>query len=351
MKILIIQQKMIGDVLTSSILFEALREKYPKAQLDYLVNWNTIPVIENNPFIDNIIEFSTIENNSKRALLKLAKKIQKKRYDIVVDVYSKLSSNIITLFSSAKIKISYYKNYSTLIYTHNVKRQLKTNKETSLAIVNRLQLLKPLGIDIHTITPKIYLTETEISSSKQFLSSRGIDFTQPLYMISVLGSGHNKTYPLNYMAKVIDTIAKQTQGQILFNYIPNQETEAKEIYNLCHTETKKQVFFEIFGRNLREFLAITKHCDALIGNEGGAINMAKALDVKTFAIYAPWISKATWRISEDQTNHISVHLKEYKPEIYKGKIEKELKNKALTLYEEFLPNFFDKKLQEFLKQS
>ena len=49
MKILVIQQKMIGDVLTSSILFEVLRAKYPNAQLDYLVNSHTLPVIENNP--------------------------------------------------------------------------------------------------------------------------------------------------------------------------------------------------------------------------------------------------------------------------------------------------------------
>ena len=42
MKILVIQQKMIGDVLTSSILFESLRIKYPNSKLDYLVNSNTL---------------------------------------------------------------------------------------------------------------------------------------------------------------------------------------------------------------------------------------------------------------------------------------------------------------------
>ncbi len=47
MKILVIQQKMIGDVLTSSILFEALRLKYPNAQLDYLINEHTFPVVQN----------------------------------------------------------------------------------------------------------------------------------------------------------------------------------------------------------------------------------------------------------------------------------------------------------------
>lgn len=350
MKILVIQQKMIGDVLTSSILFEYLRIKYPSAQLDYLINSNTLPVVENNPNIDNVIQFTKVEDNSKRALLKFAKSIRQMKYDVVIDVYSKLSSNIITLFSAAKTKISYHKHYSTFIYTHNIKRLQETESKSSLAIINRLQLLKPLGIEATSVKPKIYLTDKETIESKAFLENHNIDAAKPLFMISVIGSGANKTYPASYMAKVIDTIAQEAQGQILFNYIPNQEAEAKEIFNLCKPQTQEQIFFKVFGKNLREFLAITKHCDALIGNEGGAINMAKALDTKTFAIFSPWISKDTWNLFEDETSHISVHLKDYKPEIYSNKAEKEMKNDAFMLYDQFLPEFFEEKLKVFLKQ-
>jgi heptosyltransferase-2 len=43
MKILIIQQKMIGDVLVSSIICNNLRRAYPDAQIDYLVYESTTP--------------------------------------------------------------------------------------------------------------------------------------------------------------------------------------------------------------------------------------------------------------------------------------------------------------------
>ena len=55
MKVLIIQQKMIGDVLTTSILFEAIKNKYPDSDLHYVINSHTFPVVENNPFIDRFI--------------------------------------------------------------------------------------------------------------------------------------------------------------------------------------------------------------------------------------------------------------------------------------------------------
>jgi len=349
MKILVIQQKMIGDVLTSSILFEILRKKYTDARLDYLINEHTLPVVENNPFVDNYVLFTKDVEISKKALLGLANKIKKSEYDIVIDVYSKLSSNLISLFSKAPIRISYYKRYTTFIYSNSIKRLTSTNKKQGLAIINRMQLLSPLGISTNqVIKPKIYLLEEEKEEARIFLNSNGIDLTKPLYMISVLGSGENKTYPFDYMAQVIDTIVDQTNGQILFNYIPKQESEARQVFDLCKETTQSSIFFDVFGKSLRDFLAITYYCNALIGNEGGAVNMAKALKKPTFTIFSPWIDKATWSLFEDE-NNISVHLKDYKSELYDGLLEKRMKPQALSLYQKFRPDFFIEKLKFFLR--
>ncbi len=350
MKILVIQQKMIGDVLTSSILFELLHKKYPNAQLDYLINSNTYPVVEGNPFIDNFIFFTKEVETSKNALFNLGRQIKKEQYTILIDVYSKLSSNIITILSGAKTKISYHKHYSTFVYDYNIKRKTNTQSKAGLAIINRLQLLEPLDISPNLIKPKIYLTDYEIEQSRRILIDHGVNLKKPLFMISVLGSGKNKTYPFTYMARVIDSIVKKTQGQILFNYIPAQIKDAESIMNLCVKETQEKVFFNVSGKGLRDFLAITSHCTALIGNEGGAVNMAKALNIPTFAIFSPWIDKATWSIFEDDDKNKSVHLKDYRPEFYKNHSEKDVKPKALQLFEEFKPKLFKDKLYLFLNQ-
>lgn len=338
---------MIGDVLTSSILFEALRQKFPNAQLDYLINTHTYPVVDNNPFIDNFIFFTKEEQTSKKAFLKLAKSLKKRKYNIVIDVYSKYSSNLITALSGAKIRISKQKWYTSFIYSNTIKYENTAKTNTGLAIKNRLQLLEPILNEIpQEIKPKIYLRPKEIEASKQFLSNHNIDLNNPLFMISVLGSSDNKTYPLHYMAKLIDAIVEETNAQILFNYIPTQEAQARNLFNLCRSNTKEHIFFNVFGKSLREFIAITKHCNALIGNEGGAVNMAKALNIKTFTIFSPWIDKATWSLFEDK-NNVSVHLKDFKPELY-IKPEKELKKEAFTLYNKFAPELITDKLRAFL---
>src|SRR5690606_3524565 len=191
MKILVIQQKMIGDVLTSSILFEALRLKYPKAELHYLINQHTFPVVQNNPFVDHFIFFTPEIEKSKINLFHFAKTIRKKKFDIVIDAYSKLSSNLIVALSKAKIKISKYKSYSSFIYTHPIIYKNEATSTAGLAIENRLQLLEPIDVTLSKtiIKPKIYLTDSEKEKAKQLLEESNIILSKPIFMMSVLGSG------------------------------------------------------------------------------------------------------------------------------------------------------------------
>src|SRR5690606_29017622 len=117
MKILIIQPKMIGDVLTSSILFKALRKKYPDAELSYLIQPHTLAVVEKNPFIDRIVLFDPEKYKGFSGLINFAHEVRAGNYDIVIDVYAKINSAIITAISGANTRISYNKWYTSFAYT------------------------------------------------------------------------------------------------------------------------------------------------------------------------------------------------------------------------------------------
>ena len=353
MKVLIIQQKMIGDVLATSILFEAIKQKYPKAELHYVLNTHTYPVVEHNPFIDRFHFFTPEHEKSKRKLYQFAKELQHENFDVVIDVYSQLSSNLISLVTNAKTKISIDKGANALIYNYRFKNKVKASSNAGLAIENRLQLLKPLNIENSEIVrPKIYLTDSEKTKAKHYLEFHEINLKQPLFMIGVLGSDLDKTYPFEYMARLIDQIVIQhPQSQILFNYIPKQDVDAKAIFDLCSEKTKTQIYFDVFGKSLRDFLAITSNCRAVIGNEGGATNMAKALHIPTFTIFSPWIKKEAWNMFDDGEKHVSVHFRDYKEHLYSGiKHPKALKSEASELYLKFKPSYFETDLKAFLNR-
>lgn len=350
MKILVIQQKMIGDVLTSSLIFEILRKAYPQAELHYLIHKNTAAVIENNPFIDKIIYYKPEEMKSPFRFIPFLREIRDERYDAVIDVYSKIATGLISLLSNAPIRTSFKKSYTKTFYTHTYNHKIQPTTSAGLAVERRLLLLKPLLKQAPEIVkPKIYLTEKEIHEAKELVLAAGINLDKPVVMISVLGSSKSKTYPLPYMAKLLDEIVKTTNAQILFNYIPNQKEEVIKLYELCTIETQERIFVDLYAKSLRGFIALTSHCKALIGNEGGAINMAKALEVPTFAIFSPQIKKENWSLFEDGKTNVSVHLKDFKPELFKDRPQKEIALNSGELYKELKPELIFNYLNEFLK--
>ena len=352
MRVLIVQQKMIGDVLTSTIICQNLKEFIPECTVHYMVHSNTIPVLINNPYIDKIIDFKPEYRENMASFYGFLKSLKKEPYDVVIDVYGKLETNLITHFCKAPIKIGYDKWYTRFFYTHPIKPFNESKFNLGKAIEKRLQLLQPI-IKNKEITefynkPKIFLSDLEKKEALTFLKTSGIDPKKPIFMIGILGSGSKKTYPFEYMAQIIEEIVEKSDSTLLFNYIPSQINEVKEIYNLCSENAQKQIKFEAFASSLRGFLSILSHCKAIIGNEGGAINMAKALEIPTFSIFSPWIDKEGWALFEDQ-NNMSVHINDYKPELFKDKNIKSIKKSTDSLYNDFKPEYIKPKLNEFLK--
>ncbi len=349
MKILVIQQKMIGDVLVSSILCNNLKKAYPNARIDYLVYESTIPVLEGNPNIDTIILFKNKHRKSNTKLLQLAWKIRKEKYDIVIDAYSKLESWVFVFLSGAKRRISYKKTGRSFLYTDNIPFITFPKTNLGLAIERRLSLLKPLNLPFEIDPfPKIYLTDSENQIAKELFKKHKVKDNRNTIMISLIGSEKSKTYPLEYMEKVVNEIGENYDANILFNYFPKQIELAKEIYNKCSKITQEKIYFDLLGDDLRAFIAIMNQCDMIIGNDGGAINIAKSLNKPSFIIFSPWIEKKIWATFEDNIHQVSVHLKEFKPELLEKYSERELKEKTPELYQEFKPELFQELLVQFM---
>lgn len=351
-KILVIQQKMIGDVLVSSIICKNLALEFPEARIDYLVYDTTIPVLMHNHNDYNIIAFTEKQHKSKKELWKFIQHIRSQKYDVVIDCYSKLESWLITGFSNARKKISFDKGYLNMLYTDVVPRHRIPETNLGLTIEQRLRLLKPLGIKHPKILkPVLVVSDTEKTQARKLMEKHGLNPELPTVMLSVLGSSDSKTYPLEYMAKVIDQIAEYTPVNLLFNYIPHQKEQAERLFGMCAPETRKYIYFDVTGNSLRDFIGLMDACNFIIGNDGGAINMAKALDKPAFTIFSPVIDKLGWNSFEDGMRYISVHLKDFKPHFFENLSDKTIKIRNEQLYLNFKPELFQPLLMHFLKQN
>jgi heptosyltransferase-2 len=243
--------------------------------------------------------FEEKHRKSKKELLKLGFQIRNEKYDLLIDAYSKLESWIIVLLSNAKRKISYKKPGRNFLYTDNVPFEPFPKTNLGLAIERRLSLLEPLNLPVKIDPiPKLFVSEKEKKEAIALFEKHKVQKNRKTVMISLLGSEKIKTYPLEFMSKVVDYVADQDNVNILFNYFPKQINEAKIVFDGCKPATQEKIYFDLLGDDLRSFIAIMNECDLIIGNDGGAINMAKALEKPSFIIFSPWIEKKIWATFE-----------------------------------------------------
>ncbi len=343
MKVLIIQQKMIGDVLISSILCENIKKWNPLSEIDFIANRHTLPILENNSNINNIIIFEDYFKKNKISFLKFLMDRRHKKYDFIIDAYGKTESFLTTCFTRAKFKIGYKKWYSKWIYSKSILRKhKKLDNGLQLTILNRLELLKPIiGDEFNYVTkPKIYLSKKERKIVKERIKEK----CQPVIMISLMGSSKLKTYPLNKMSKIINFITKHYNVKLILNYLKDQENEAKSIFNLLSPRSKQSIL-NLTPNSLRDYILTVSQCDAIIGNEGGAINIAKALKLPSFAIFSPQINPSGW--ISPSSKEVGVHLMNYEKNFKNFK----LKDKEILIsYEKFKFEYFKDKLSIFLNQ-
>ncbi|MEO1487487.1 MAG: lipopolysaccharide heptosyltransferase family protein, partial [Bacteroidota bacterium] len=240
--------------------------------------------------------------------------------------------------------------YTKSIYTHLFR--YSSNPETTLgwAIENRLLLLQPLipQLEQPHLEPKIHLTPEEIEEAKDFLKGYEVDLSKPILMVGVLGSGPSKSYPLDYLAETLNTIAEQFDGTILLNYIPSQKNEVAQLLAKCSEKTQTVIREDVFCPSLRSFLSVLNLCSGYYGNEGGATNMSKALGLPNFSIFAPWISKKGWLTYNTNPKNQGVHLSDFDASI-NDIPKKERKKEVQVFYRRLRPELFKKPLLQFIQ--
>ncbi|MBW7675748.1 hypothetical protein K1I32_09220 [Chryseobacterium sp. LJ756] len=332
-KILIIQKKFMGDILVSSTTFPLLKKKFPDAELSVLLEEKHKQILYGNPYLDHLI-FWDDQN-----FVQMMQNIRRENFDIVIDLYSKIDTGLLTLFSGAKKRIGFFKNYTKFFYNNPVKRRQKAiSDNTTLGIEHRLQLLEPLDIKFQEIFPKTYILDEELENAKKILTQNGLKTDDSLVMISTFGSSKEKTYPLEYIAKVLDNIVKfQPDSKILCNYLPFQKELFIKLMNMVTDITQKAIVKEFDTKNLREFAAVTSLCKCLIGNEGGATNLSKSLNIPTFTIFAPHIQLKGWAWTSNPKMDKFLHLNDFVPES--------------SNYSDFKPELFEDQLKDFLNRA
>jgi heptosyltransferase-1 len=86
----------MGDILHVLPAVASLKQSFPGTTLAWAIEERWTPLLEGNPFVDEII---TVERHSLRAILDLRRHLRQARFDIAVDFQGLLKSAIVASFA------------------------------------------------------------------------------------------------------------------------------------------------------------------------------------------------------------------------------------------------------------
>ena len=270
-KILVIKPRAIGDVLLSTPVLPNLREAFPQAQMDFLVEKFASEVLLDNPYIDNLIPFDPKTQSS----ISIISNIRRKGYNLVIDLFANPRTAIITIFSRAKYRVGFpfkWRKYAYNMLVHPRGGEVH-NVEFNLDVLRRL------GIPTTYKNPNFFLNDNAKQFAREFLNRHRLSDLK-FITINIGGGWQIKRLPLNKYAELCNLIRATMDLPAVVLYGPGETKEAEQITKSTNAIMAPQT-------SLHEMGAIMKESLVLITNDSGPMHIAAALEVPTLAIFGP----------------------------------------------------------------
>lgn len=271
-KILCIKPRGIGDIILSTVILENLLAYFPNAKIDYLVEKFARDSVENNPFINKVLTM-----NESEFPLRVALRIRKENYDMILDLWSNPRSAQITFLSGIKYRVGFA--YRGRKYAYNIQGTGKRGAVHSAE--HNLELLIPLNIPVKTKNIHFYISSYENEYGKNFINKY---FKQDSLIVGIIPAGGWKSKRCDAVkwVEICSALNEKYIVSFLILWGPGDEYDADYIKNHFPNNT-------ILAPNttVKQMAGLINNCNIIIANDSGPMHMAVALGIPTLGIFGP----------------------------------------------------------------
>lgn len=311
---LIINPFGIGDVLFTTPIISALKEKYPDAKIGFWCNERVKDLLKNNPNIDKVFAMSRgdIKRIYKRnpvkaffALSGLLEEIRKEKFGMSFDLSLDSRYGLWSQFAGVKKRVGFdYKKRGRFLTD---KVQLEGYSSAHM-VDYYTSLLKFIGIEPKDKALNLTVTEENKAKAQKLLAEFGVEPGDLVVGIAMGGGaswGHNAVYkqwPIKSFSKLTDQLIRKENAYVAL--IGNADEEW--LADVIVSEIKSPNVIDLTGKVSLEILAaIIKELKFLVSNDGGPLHMAVALGVRTVSIFGP-VDDKVYGPYPQNGNHIVV---------------------------------------------
>lgn len=288
MKILLIKQTSLGDVLHMTPVIRALKKWKPESEIDIITDKRALGILKNNPYINKlyVLDIYKYEKEIFKSPLKFfstikeffshIKEVRKKKYDIAIDLQG-LERSVIFLYL-CKAKKKYAKGKWAFV---------KSNYYVDInAIVGLISFLNFFdcpndGVDLDYFLPET-IEEDFNKTIERIKQTKNFEIEKDYIVFSPFSRWETKDLSVNKAREIIAEIKKLKDIQIIVSATSDYNKECKEIVEGFDNVLDSSGLF-----NLTELAYLIKNSKCMLTVDSFPMHTGCAFKKPLIAIFGP----------------------------------------------------------------
>lgn len=282
-RILVIRYRFIGDTILTVPFLRNLRQACPEAAIDVLVGPQSGSVLENCPYLNELIVFDTTRfhkydsgKGKAKNFWHYAWTLRKRKYDCVFVLKRSLSSAVLALLTGAPLRIGYATEGRNFLLTHPVKWRKDVHEVESL-----FDILEASGAQITDKKLEAWISPEETERVQVLLpqlKDGGVKI-----LIHAAAAHPDKMYPAEKWLQILKGVREKCAATFYFSGAERDVQLNEELI----AGSGVQAVNAAGKLSLRESMALYEQMNLAICVDSGPAHLCAATGTQTIAIFGP----------------------------------------------------------------
>jgi len=280
-KILLFKISSLGDIILSTPSIRAIRKRFKNSEIKVLLDVNFREVLDNCPYIDEVITCDLNGRDSGGGFLKLAGRLRSEDFDISIDLQNSRRSHLLAFLSGIPERYGYDNGKFSFL----LNRKISLPSEPMFPVEHQGCVLGLLGITNMDHRLELWPRKDDDEWAVSFLKDNWLKEGQKLVAISLSASGRWKTknWNMSSILKLTEMFAKKHGGRVVLLGTDADRPRAVEFMK----KTDAKPIDAVGKTSISRLVSLVKNCHVLVAGDSAPMHIAAAIGIPCVALFGP----------------------------------------------------------------
>lgn len=281
-RICVIKPSALGDVVQTLPLLPVLKQRFPGAQISWVVNRELSDLVTGHPCVDEVILFE--RRGGWREWSPLLSRLRSCRFDMVFDLQGLLRTGVMTMATRAPIRVG--------LQTAREGASLATNctiADTSRSIpahARMWRVAEVLGLGDAERQTQVAVTDADRDWASTILAN----LPRPVVAVHPGAKWVTKRWPVEKFAQLLDRSVREWGGSTIILGSKSEQPDAilleRQLTDALQTLSAQSPILNLAGQTtLKQLSALLSRIDIAISNDSGPMHLAAGLGTPTLGLF------------------------------------------------------------------